>query len=171
MLGVESSSLHDRLREVVGDRTYRALADLTGQHPETVRRYMQGQAPSVEFLAAVCSALGVSADWLLTGRGPSHGARARDHGPANASPGDLLVAMANTLESMAGRIDRLEVFAQTLETRVRSGRSGRPAATPEGASDGAEVIAGFEKPDPSPARRRARAIADAVAKRPPADAR
>ena len=168
---MESSALHDRLREVAGDRTYRAVGDLTGHHPETVRRYMQGQAPSVEFLAAVCAALGVSADWLLTGRGPARIGQAREQGGAGAGPGDVLAAMAGVLESLLGRVDRLEVFAQMLETRVRSGRHWRPPAGPEGASDGAEVVAGFGRPDPGAARRRARSVADAVARRPPADAR
>ena len=51
--GMDGRSLHDRLSTAVGKRTYRSLSDLTGVHPETVRRYMQGQAPSVEFVSAV----------------------------------------------------------------------------------------------------------------------
>ncbi len=38
-------------------------------HPETVRRYINGQRPSPEFLAALCRELGVAPDWLLLGEG------------------------------------------------------------------------------------------------------
>ncbi len=46
------------------------VAELTRHHPETVRRYLSGQSPSVEFVAALCVALRVNAQWMLTGRGP-----------------------------------------------------------------------------------------------------
>ena len=50
------SPLHERLLAAVGDRTYRRVGEITSTHPETVRRYLQGQAPSVEFVMSLCSA-------------------------------------------------------------------------------------------------------------------
>jgi hypothetical protein len=48
------------------------LAAKLDLHPETVRRYLNGQRPSPEFLAAICRELGVSAEWLLLGKGEMH---------------------------------------------------------------------------------------------------
>src|SRR5262245_11814116 len=66
---VVPTALHERLVVAVGDRTFRHIGELTKTHPETVRRYMGGQAPSTDFLAALCTTLSLNADWLLTGRG------------------------------------------------------------------------------------------------------
>lgn len=129
-LGTNGSGLHERLLEVAGDRTYRALADLTGQNAETVRRYMQGQSPSVEFLAAVCGTLGVSADWLLTGQGPMRLAEARRQALAHVNPGELLSAVAASLEALTDRVDRVEVFVQTLESRIRASAPPPPPDPP-----------------------------------------
>lgn len=134
--GVEPSGLHERLLAVVGDQTYRALGDETGHNAETVRRYMQGQSPSVEFLAAVCATQGVSADWLLTGEGPMRAPEARRRAAAQANPGEILSAVAGTLERLMARVDRIEVFVQTLETRVRAGGRGAGASPGPAGSDG-----------------------------------
>lgn len=102
-----------------GERTFRHLGELTRTNSETVRRYMSGQAPSAEYLASFCEALGVNADWLLTGRGPMKRAEVRAHALQQADPAELLSAMAQTLERLIERVERIEVFVQTLETRVR----------------------------------------------------
>lgn len=113
------SALHERLHAVAGQLTYRRLGELTNTHPETVRRYMQGQAPSAEFLAGVCVNLAVSGEWILTGRGPMRSGDVRAHALREANAADLLGAVAATLEKLHERVERLEVFAQSLETRVR----------------------------------------------------
>ncbi len=64
------SPLHKRLLIAAGDHSARELARLTGCHPETVRRYLCGRQPSVEFVIAFSEALGVRIDWLLLGHGP-----------------------------------------------------------------------------------------------------
>ena len=66
---VKTTSLHDRLLLAAGHLTYAKLGAMTGVHPETVRRFMQGQTPKPEFLAELCLELGLNGDWLLTGRG------------------------------------------------------------------------------------------------------
>lgn len=169
---MELSSLHDRIKGVVGGMTYRALAEATKQHPETVRRYMQGQAPSVEFLAAVCFKFDVNAQWLLTGQGPVRHTETRAHALREANPSELLAAIAAALERLTDRVDRIELFVQTMEARLRVRAT--PADGVEGAirepkpqTDGAP--AGVDRGAPTDAR--ARHIADALAKRPRADAR
>lgn len=116
---VDQSQLHDRLRAAVGQRTYRHVGELTGTNPETVRRYMTGQAPSAEFLSALCRSLGLSAEWLLSGRGPMKSAEIRHHTLSESAASDLLAALARSVERLLDRVDRLEVFVQTLETRLR----------------------------------------------------
>jgi hypothetical protein len=66
---VKTKSLHDRLLVSAGHLTYAKLGAMTGVHPETVRRFMQGQTPKPEFLAELCREMGLNGDWLLTGRG------------------------------------------------------------------------------------------------------
>jgi transcriptional regulator with XRE-family HTH domain len=165
---VELSALHDRIQAVAGGMTYRALAEATSQHPETVRRYMQGQAPSVEFLSALCFRFDVSAQWLLTGQGPIKHTEMRAHALQQANPSELLAAIAAALERLTDRVDRIEVFVQTMEARVRAGRAdGAPRTVDdepirETKSSGAK--GGVAE------RSRAGRVADAVAERPPPDA-
>lgn len=160
---MDTATLHDRLSSVASGKTYRALGDLTDTHPETVRRYLQGQSPSVEFLSALCAALGINADWLLTGRGPVKVEEVRAHALRQANPSELHAAMASTISVLVERVDRLETYCQTLETLVRVKRRG------EGASGA--IGSGADEPAEScQVQSRARRIADAVAERPRPDA-
>ncbi len=157
-----ASPLHERLLAATGDRTYRRVGEITGTHPETVRRYLQGQSPSVEFISAICSALEVNGQWLLTGEGPMRNADAKHHALRHADPGELLSAIAGTLDSLGERLDRLELFVQGLEVRVR-GKS-----KPQELSD---FAAGVTDGSGSASQRtetqsRARSIGNAVAQRP-----
>ncbi len=65
----DMTDLHNRLRLVCAESTYARIGRLTGTHPETVRRYVAGDAPSAAFVAALCKATLLSADWLLCQRG------------------------------------------------------------------------------------------------------
>ena len=112
--------LHERLRIAAGSRTYRQLGDLTNTNHETVRRYMLGQAPSAEFLAAACSALEINAQWLLVGAGPMKSADIRHHALGEAKVSELLSAMSTTLERLMDRVERLESYMQVLETHLRA---------------------------------------------------
>lgn len=80
---------------------------------------MQGQAPSATFLTNLCRVLGISGEWLLTGKGPMKCTEVRSHALSQADPSELMTAVANTLTDLCDRLDRLELFVQTLETRVR----------------------------------------------------
>jgi len=119
-------SLTDRLRLVVGQRSNRRVAELTGTHPETVRRYLQGQSPSVEFIARLGGVLGINADWILTGVGPMRKAENRESALRASDPSDLLWHVAQTIERLEDRVERLERFSQALEVLVRAGTSRTP---------------------------------------------
>jgi hypothetical protein len=79
---------------------------------------MQGQTPSADFLVALCSALGVNAQWLLTGHGPMLQADVKGHVLKAANATDLLTAMADTIERLIDRVQRLERFVQALDVRM-----------------------------------------------------
>ncbi|HBS28770.1 MAG TPA: hypothetical protein DEB06_04815 [Phycisphaerales bacterium] len=184
MRRVELSSLHERMKAAAGSMTFRALAEVTGQNAETVRRYMQGQAPSVEFLAALCRRFDLSAQWLISGRGPMKNADARAHALREANPSELLSAIAEALERLTERVDRIELFVQRLEARLRhhgaadrspggaSGPEEARAHTPHPTHASPSVARGASRDDgPDPGAGRVRFVADALAQRPPADAR
>lgn len=171
------SALHERIVAVVGDRSYRHIGELTAIHPETVRRYMAGQAPSTEFLTALCRALGVNGDWMLTGRGPMHAADVHSHALREAAPPDLLSALASAVEVLIQRVERLEVFVQTMETRLRAANSSadpspthsnsNPLAPDRLTLDGtpANPIAHATTPLPGPGRAKLTLVPDPVARR------
>ena len=134
------TALHDRLRSVAGERSYRVLADLTGTNSETVRRYMTGQAPSIEFVTAFCRVFRVNHEWLLTGKGPARARELRGAVLSEASVSELLDALARSLEQLTERVERLERFVHTLETRLRVG--GAPAASVAALREGMTIAAG-----------------------------
>lgn len=186
---MENTLLTERLLAAAGDRTYRSLAELTSTNAETVRRYMQGQAPSVEFLAAVCVRLGISEQWLISGRGPMKTSQVRSHALNEASVSELLSAMARTLERLGERVDRLELFLSSLEVRLRGRNIGGPGPAPKDESTPKATASVEIKPQArTPAQstesldersatntayisKRAQHIADAVPERPRKDDR
>ncbi|MBL8745457.1 MAG: helix-turn-helix transcriptional regulator [Phycisphaerae bacterium] len=167
---MELSSLHERIQAVVGTLTYRALAEATNQHPETVRRYMQGQAPSAEFLSALCFRFDINAQWLLTGQGPPRHTETRAHALREANPSELLAAIAAALERLTDRVDRIELFVQTLESTLR-GRGQPSAETVPAEAEIRETKARTNNQQPTPhAGAAAKRVADALAERSRPDA-
>jgi transcriptional regulator with XRE-family HTH domain len=125
------SDLHQRLKAAAGDRTYKAIAELTRTHPGTVRRYMTGQAPSTEFLAQFCEGLGINADWLIAGRPPMRADDVRPWAVREANITELLEALGRQLSELADRVARLERYAQTLEVKLNAA-TGRQDGVPLG---------------------------------------
>lgn len=148
-----TATLHERLKEATGRRTLRHISTMTGVPQETVRRYMNGHPPSAEFLVELCRRLGVSGEWLLTGRGPMGAGDLRAHALGQADPSELLQAMAVTIECLLDRVNRLERYVQVLESELRTRKGG------DVEQEGGAVGAG-----------RARRIGDALAGRSPRDA-
>ena len=109
------SELHERMLIAVGDRTYRLVGELTKTHPETVRRYLQGQAPSTEFVTALCDVFGINPDWLLRGKGVMRAEDVLGESLQSASPSQLLTGIGTTIEALCVRLDRLESALLTME--------------------------------------------------------
>lgn len=175
--GVETSGherLHDRLQAAVGDRTFKRIGDLANTHPETVRRYLSGHAPSVDFVSRLAASLGLNINWILTGRGPMRLAEVKPQALREANATDLLTHVALAIERLESRMDRLERYTQVLEVMIRQGNQpspavptsiepkpsesdhGEPATTTEATTNGADA--------------RARSVADALAERSRPDA-
>lgn len=142
-LVVQHSPLHDRLRAIAGEHSYRRIGELTETHPETVRRYMQGQAPSAEFLTRVCEVFGVSGQWLLTGRGAMRASEIRTRALREAEVTELLGALVDGVGDLLQRLERTEVSMRHLEARVcaASGNTAGPKAS--GATPGAKPPARY----------------------------
>jgi len=173
--GVETNGydrLHDRLQAAVGDRTFRRVGTLTNTHPETVRRYLSGHAPSVDFVTRLAASLGLNINWILTGRGPMRQAEVKPAALREANATDLLTHVALAIERLESRVDRLDRYTQVLEVMIRQGReaSATPSALierkPLESDHGKPAATATQGPDD-----RARSIADALTERPRPDAR
>ncbi|MBX3386029.1 MAG: helix-turn-helix transcriptional regulator [Phycisphaeraceae bacterium] len=121
-------SLRDRLYLVVGRRSPREVAELTGWSGETVRRYLTGHTPSTEFLADLCRVTGTNAQWLLSGKGPRGIDEARAASMNNAELADLVVSLCDRIEELRRRVERLE------------SANAAPDATPDNCSDSEPVV-------------------------------
>ena len=111
-----------RLNTAAGQYSYRELGRLTGVHPETVRRYMQGHAPSAVFLSKLCEALGISGEWLLTGHGPMKSTDICSAALRGASVKDLLQALSVSMTRQEHQIGELQNAVERIQqsSNVRS---------------------------------------------------
>lgn len=70
-------ALLGRVQSVVAHLTCREIAELTGVHPDTTRRFVTAGPPSIFFLAAVCRACSVDPSWMLGVAEPGRAGRTR----------------------------------------------------------------------------------------------
>ena len=89
-------TLPKRLRQVRGELSRRALAELIGFSPETVLKYESGGIPKgIQFLEALTKARGTSPTWLLLDKGPEGLADALRPTPLDA---ELLAEVWETVQ-------------------------------------------------------------------------
>lgn len=100
------AALRDRLREVLKELTCREVGEMTGVHPESVRRYLQGRAPNADFLLSLCSAMGLNGHWLLTGQGPVLAKDVEAWSLERARPPALIRALSGSVEAWMSQLDR-----------------------------------------------------------------
>lgn len=108
-----TDTITQRLQSALGDTTYSQLGQLTDTHPETVRRYMNGHAPSAAFLSKVATEFGVSGEWLITGNGPMLSRDIPKYVLNNAQPDVLMNAVAQLVVYLNKRIDAIDQRGQT----------------------------------------------------------
>ncbi len=66
------AALTDHIQIVCRARSISDVARITGFNRETVRRYLRGQRPDVEFVAKLAMSLHVSSEWLFLGEGEAY---------------------------------------------------------------------------------------------------
>jgi transcriptional regulator with XRE-family HTH domain len=126
---VNESALHNRLVEAIGHLAIRHVGDKTGVNPEHVNRYLRGHPPTAEFVAAVCAAFDISADWLLMGRGPMRATDARRQALRETGAPELLSALSLSVQRLVERVERAESVQQAvLPVEGRASRLLGPAA-------------------------------------------
>jgi len=92
------TTLHERINAVVEGFSIREIAECVGLNAETVRRYVRGAEPSVEFVARLCEAFEIASEWLLFGAGPMRKDECLDAALQKAGYARLLGALARRLE-------------------------------------------------------------------------
>jgi len=126
-------SLHDRLAQIGQSRTYKTIGDMTKTHPETVRRYMQGQSPSICFVTRLCAAFEISPTWLLLGSGPQTLAEVNAHERGRGTEGgpdtegERFAGFAGALTTLVDRMSGVERLMQKLDERWNTSAE-QPAA-------------------------------------------
>ncbi len=115
-------ALHQRLRAVTKDFSHRELAELTGVSLETSRRYSEGRGPSVAYLKRLCEAVGISADWLLLGRGSPMYRPGLPTGKFDSSVDEVL-------EGLSRYLKRLHQELARAATDLHTGGTGETSPT------------------------------------------
>ena len=180
----DGQRLHDRLLEATGDRTLRRIGEMTNTHPETVRRYLNGHAPSVDFVSRLAHALGLNLNWILTGRGPKRMAEVKPQALRDANATDLLTSVALAIERLEMKVERLDRYTQVLEIMIRErhqasadvelktgGGAREQSATPDSAPEPPGQRGADRPAEAGDAAERAARVADALSERPRPDAR
>lgn len=91
----------------------REIAEITGVHQESARRYMRGSTPSLGFLEKLATALGVNLHWLVSGDGPMYAAASASR-LAGAGPDEL----GPLVEQLLARVEALENMVDRLQDRL-----------------------------------------------------
>lgn len=103
-----AEGLRRRICDALRGKSVRVIASETGFCAETVRRYLRTSKCSVEFVATLCTRYGLSAEWLLFGRGsPDYEDQAKSV-LAQASFGSLLSELARRWERLDDAVRRAE---------------------------------------------------------------
>lgn len=112
-----------RLRQAMAARSdlkMMAMAAEMGVSPAALSKWRQGHAMSVDHASRLCAILGVSLDWLLTGRAGQDGGRLQ---PVSATEHELLVLLARRPERIARCL--VDLVAEIPETTGPGGARSR----------------------------------------------
>lgn len=119
-----SAGVAQRMKEAVGDMTYRDLSRTTAYHPETIRRYLASGKVSTDFVVRLAIAVGVRVEWLLTGEGPRTESQLRMQMLAHATTREIVAALGDGMSGDRERIERLEARLATLEALLAASDQG-----------------------------------------------
>jgi hypothetical protein len=89
------------VRALCAGKTPQTLSRLTGANADSVRRYLRGAGVPPWFLVRLASAMDVSLNWMLSGRGPIRRAEVVAMALDRASNSDLLSELSRRLAAAA----------------------------------------------------------------------
>lgn len=92
------AALTGRLLRAFGDRSTQELMRIMDVSDETVRRMRGGAVPALPAVMRLCAHLGLSADWLLMGRGTARVADIPSAVLESASVSQLCEALSSALQ-------------------------------------------------------------------------
>ena len=112
--------IHSRIAGLVAGMTFAELGALTECNAETARRYVNGRSvPSVDFVARLAEASGVSVSWLITGNGPRDEVLLRQHAIQSLSLKDMFLIIADRVGRLEEAQARWDAEAQTSRQAQR----------------------------------------------------
>lgn len=139
--------LCSRLSVAAAGRRTAEVAIRTGVSMASVSRYIRERPPPLSFIAEFCRVFGVSADWLLLGRGPCRLTDVTRWAQESAGAADLFVALGarveagdhDALRELGARLGLLPEPRPARGGRRRAGRSRERSRAPKlsGATAGA----------------------------------
>ncbi len=101
------------------------IAEFTGYHPETARRYLRGKSKMpLVFAARVASALGLSTQWLLHGTGPMLASDPRARALCTLTLEEIFAELAQRLDK-----SRITPGARSPEAVAHAANTQRDKAT------------------------------------------
>jgi len=94
------AAIADRVDHICAALSASQIAALIGGPTSAaLRLYLSGLQPNLDFVARLCAALDISADWLLLGRGHPHPAQNARLGLRSISTADLSLELTRRLGS------------------------------------------------------------------------
>ncbi|GEM_PF-4642813 len=136
-------NLTARIRVATKGQNTREVSYTTGVNRESVRRYLKGGKPSVEFIRQVCLRYNVLADWLILGEGPRTREELKSELLADLDSDRFAEAWAERFARVESRLIAIEHIL-TTDRSLRS-QSADPTPTETGGSTVKSQMAGPQR--------------------------
>jgi transcriptional regulator with XRE-family HTH domain len=114
--------LHDRIEDILGNRTHRDVAAATGINHETIRRIRNGQRPTSDFFFALVAEFDANANYILTGAGQPTLTEDERECVRSVPAKELSREIARRLESRDDKIRELKLDVFELKQRLERER-------------------------------------------------
>lgn len=95
--------------------TRQLAADAAGVHVDSIYKYLRGaSAPTFEVMAKLCSAKGISLDWLASGDGPMYRSEAPNHHQASEPSPQWPARLEQPVDTLARIISTVDQLVSDL---------------------------------------------------------
>lgn len=86
------------------------IAEMTSISSESVHRYLNGSAPSIEFITRLAVHTGTSLQWLLLGEGPQYACTLEEWYVARSSTAALTHELERRITALLDKLERIDRF-------------------------------------------------------------